>query len=164
MNAGITKDSQRLLGGDFSIQLTHRPISSKANEYIKKIGLVSTVHNMRAMAKTDKSDRRTLIELKAIDNAYPLYGQIKLSPDISLRQALIIEDGQMGAVIDPALRQRLNLGLGDTIRIGNNTFTIRAEIIDEPDRVVRFTSFGPRVMIHSSALETDPSSTHCSFF
>ena len=153
MNAGITKDSQRLLGGDFSIQLTHRPISSKANEYIKKIGLVSSIHNMRAMAKTDKSDRRTLIELKAIDNAYPLYGQIKLSPDISLRQALIIEDGQMGAVIDPALRQRLNLGLGDTIRIGNNTFTIRAEIIDEPDRVVRFTSFGPRVMIHSSALE-----------
>ena len=66
-NAGITKDSQRLLGGDFSIQLTHRPISSKANEYIKKIGLVSSIHNMRAMAKTDKSDRRTLIELKAID-------------------------------------------------------------------------------------------------
>ena len=103
---------------------------------------------MRAMAKTDKSDRRTLVELKAIDNAYPLYGQVRLSPDISLRKALIIEDGQMGAVIDPALRQRLNLGLGDTIKIGNNTFTIRAEIIDEPDRVVRFTSFGPLSLIH----------------
>ena len=153
MNAGITKDSQRLVGGDFSIQLTHRPISSKANEYIKKIGRVSSIHNMRAMAKTDKSDRRTLIELKAIDNAYPLYGQIKLSPDISLRQALIIEDGQMGAVIDPALSQRLNLGIGDRIKIGNNFFIIRAEIIDEPDRVVRFTTFGPRVMIHSSTLE-----------
>ena len=108
---------------------------------------------MRAMATTDKSDRRTLIELKAIDNAYPLYGEIKLSPDISLQQALSIKDGQMGTVIDPTLRQRLNLSLGDTIKIGNNSFTIRAEIIDEPDRVVRFTSFGPRVMIHSSTLE-----------
>ena len=153
MNAGITKDSQRLLGGDFSIQLTHRPISPDANEYIKKIGPVSAIHNMRAMAKTDKSDRRTLIELKAIDNAYPLYGEIKLSPDISLQQALSIKDGQMGTAIDPTLRQRLNLSLGDTIKIGNNSFTIRAEIIDEPDRVVRFTSFGPRVMIHSSTLE-----------
>ena len=108
---------------------------------------------MRAMVKTDKSDRRTLIELKAVDDVHPLFGQIKLFPDISLRQALRTEDGQMGAVIDPALSQRLNLGIGDKIKIGNNFFIIRAEIIDEPDRVVRFTTFGPRVMIHSSTLE-----------
>ena len=153
MNAGITKDSQRLLGGDFSIQLTHRPISPEANEYIQTVGRVSAINNMRAMAKTDKSERRTLIELKAVDDVYPLFGQIKLFPDISLRQALRTEDGQMGAVIDPALSQRLNLGIGDRIKIGNNFFIIRAEIIDEPDRVVRFTTFGPRVMIHSSTLE-----------
>ncbi|MFL2934339.1 MAG: ABC transporter permease [Thalassobaculaceae bacterium] len=153
MNAGITKDSQRLLGGDFSIQLTHRPISPEANEYIQTVGRVSAINNMRAMVKTDKSERRTLIELKAVDDVYPLFGQIKLFPDISLRQALRTEDGQMGAVIDPALSQRLNLGIGDKIKIGNNFFIIRAEIIDEPDRVVRFTTFGPRVMIHSSTLE-----------
>ena len=37
MNTGIINDSQRLLGGDFSIQLTHRPITREAYDYIKKI-------------------------------------------------------------------------------------------------------------------------------
>ena len=153
MNTGIINDSQRLLGGDFSIQLTHRPITREAYDYIKKIGQISTINNMRAMAKTVRDGRRTLIELKAVDDPYPLFGSIKLSPDMSIRDALSNQNDEIGAIIAPALSQRLKLNLGDKIKIGDATFTIRAEIVDEPDRVVRFTTFGPRTMIHSKNLD-----------
>ena len=39
MNAGITKDSQRLLGGDFSIQLTPDPFLLTQMNISKKLGL-----------------------------------------------------------------------------------------------------------------------------
>ena len=152
MNAGITNDSRNLLGGDLSIQLSHRPISDGALSFLTKNGRVSKINNMRAMARTPNGVRRTLIELKAVDDFYPLFGAVKLSPNIPLAAALDTVDGRMGTVIDPALSQRLNLKLGDQLKIGEAIFTIRAEIINEPDKVVRFTTFGPRTMIHSQNL------------
>ena len=67
--------------------------------------------------------RHSLIELKAVDAAYPLYGKLVLTPPQPLATALGRGvDGVFGAVVDPALLGRLGLKIGDTFAIGDGSF------------------------------------------
>ena len=152
MRAGIEKDSRRLLGGDIEIELDHRAIPPEARAVLDAAGRVSAVTDFRAMVRPAGSGQRSLVELKAVDEAYPLFGDVVLSPSVPIHQALAVRDGVPGVLVDPALVQRLELSLGDVLQIGETGFEVRAEIIQEPDRTVRFATFGPRVMIAESAL------------
>ena len=104
---------------------------------------------MRAMARIQSGDRRSLIELKAVDPAYPLYGAVALAPAQSLGEALDRRDENFGAAVDPAILDRLGLRLGDSIKIGDATLKLRATIDHEPDacpalNLARGSSFRPR--------------------
>jgi putative ABC transport system permease protein len=152
MHTGISRDARQLLGGDVSIRTTHRTMPAEARATLGEAGRVSEAVTMRAMARPATGDRRTLIELKAVDDVYPLIGAVKLAPAIPLAKALEERNGTMGAIIDPPLARRLGLALGDKLRIGQHDFEVRAELVKEPDRTIRFATFGPRVMIASAAL------------
>ena len=107
---------------------------------------------MRAMVRTPDGDRRSLIELKAVDPAYPLYGAVALSPVQDLAAALDRRDGRFGAAVDPTILDRLGLVLGDSIKIGEATLQLRATIEREPDAAAGGLQFGPRVIIAAQAL------------
>ncbi|MGE4562390.1 MAG: FtsX-like permease family protein, partial [Rhodospirillales bacterium] len=57
-----------------------------------------------------------------------------------------------GAVVDANLLTRLGLKLGERIRVGTATFELRATVVHEPDRVATVFSFGPRLLISTTAL------------
>ena len=46
-------------------------------------GTVSVISLTRAMARTDDG-RSTLVEVKAVDNAYPLFGSVVTDPQLPL--------------------------------------------------------------------------------
>ena len=94
---------------------------------------MSEIASMRAMGRTLDGDRRSLIELKAVDSAYPLYGAVALSPAQSLAAALGSRGGVFGAAVDPAILNRLGLKIGDNIKVGAAVLQLRAAIerIDE---------------------------------
>ena len=152
MHTGISRDARQLLGGDISVRMSHRTMPADARATLEQAGQVSEAITMRAMAQSGKGGRRTLVELKAVDGVYPLIGAMALEPAMSLALALEERDGTMGVVIDPSLSRRLGVVVGDRLRIGNHNFKIRAEIAKEPDRTIRFATFGPRVMVASAAL------------
>ena len=89
-----------------------------------------------------------LVELKAVDSLYPMVGAVTLKPAIDLQQALA--DG--GAVVERTVLNRLGLKVGDSLRLGEGSVTIRAEIEREPDRITNIFSLGPRVMIGTDTL------------
>ncbi|MEJ2492643.1 MAG: FtsX-like permease family protein, partial [Desulfuromonadales bacterium] len=91
------------------------------------------------------------VELKAVDDRYPLYGAIGIQPSQPLLQALSSSD-RPGALVEGSLLDRLKLAVGDPIRIGDATFAIRGVITSEPDRRVRAFNLGPRVMISLDGL------------
>ena len=98
-------------------------------------------------------DASALVELKAVDGAYPLYGTVELDGASDLATALAPIDGRWGAAVDPIVLDRLGLALGDTVRIGEATLELRATIRREPDRAGGGTfTLGPRVMIAEPAL------------
>lgn len=152
MMAGVERDAREILGGDVDFRLTHRPASPEQVDWFRASGRLSEMVEMRAMARRADGDRRTLIELKAVDGAYPLYGAVTLAGDGALGDALARRDGIAGAVIDASLGARLGLTVGDRIVVGDGSFEVRGVIAREPDRAVSFASFGPRVMISGEAL------------
>jgi putative ABC transport system permease protein len=152
VDRGLDEDARALLGGDIELHLVHRPASGAERGFLAARGALSEVAEMRAMARTEDGDRRSLIQLKAVDQAYPLYGAMALAPAEGLAAALAQRDGRWGVVVAPGLLQRLHIKVGDTIRIGETGFTVRAAVTHEPDAIAGVLAFGPRVMIAAPAL------------
>ncbi len=151
---GLNRDARVLLGGDVDLRSIHVPVAPAARDFADAEGTLTEIINMRAMAARagDADGRRALVELKAVANAYPLVGAVTLSPAGPLDGALAFRDGVDGAVIDRALAARLGLTLGDVLEVGDARFAVRAFIDKEPDRVVSFATFGPRLMVALPAL------------
>ena len=95
--AGIKADARDLLGGDAEVRLAYRRVDAAERAFLVQGGRLSEIATMRAMARTQSGDRRSLIELKAVDPAYPLYGMVALAPAQSLGGALDRRGGHFGA-------------------------------------------------------------------
>lgn len=154
VRTALREDARMLLGGDVEVSFTHRQMTDEQRAALRAGGPVSMFAEMRAMARTD--DRRILVELKAIDSAYPLLGDLTLETGPVTQQALgallAPRDGLAGAVLERTTMTRLGLNTGDRIRVGDAEFAVRAVIVQEPDRTTNPITLGPRAMIAYDAL------------
>ncbi len=157
---GFVKDSLRadaktIQGGDLSIQRVHLPLDPPDLELLRSLGAVSGYAGLRTMARTPDHPDRTpaLIEIKAVDDGYPLFGSVLLASGQPLKQALAARDGLPGLVGDSQLLARLQARVGDVVRIGTQDFRISDELRREPDRASAGFSFGPRVVMSLDSLK-----------
>src|SRR5579884_2304481 len=107
----------------------------------------------RSMRRSGDGAQQSLIELKAVDAAYPLAGAVRLSPAQPLAAALAERDGVFGAAVEAPVASRLGLALGDRFRIGEAELQLRALIEREPDLEGGGLVFGPAVLIATAALD-----------
>ncbi len=154
---GLEEDAQAILGGDIALRQIHQPITDDQRAYLAAAGPTSGIADLRAMARVGSDDaaRRSLVELRAADAAYPLYGALETEPTLSREALLGQRNGRWGAAVEPNLLERLGIAVGDVIRVGDTELDVRAIIGHEPDRVggaARFFVLGPRVLISDSAL------------
>lgn len=144
--SGLLNDAGSLLGGDLEVRLEQRPLSEPERDFLTQRGEISEVLEMRTMVSGPDVTQRLLVELKAVDTVYPLYGELRLQP--AARDTVLPRP----AFVDPRLLERLNLEIGDSLEIGRATFAIAARIDSEPDRSARIFSLGPRVLIAQNDL------------
>ncbi|HKO07026.1 MAG TPA: ABC transporter permease, partial [Alphaproteobacteria bacterium] len=101
VDGALKGDAKALLGGDVDLTLAHREASAAEHRAMQAAGLVSTSADLRAMTRAaeaaEGTGKRLLVELKAVDRHYPLYGALELSPPISAAVALAARDGVFGA-------------------------------------------------------------------
>ena len=142
---GLRENARALLGGDVEVDLSTGAATPEQLAYFRAQAIeVSAIRDLRAMVRpTASATLPALVEMKAVDAAYPLYGEVKLDPPQALQEALA--DG--GAVAERELFDRLGLSVGDRVHVGDATFVLRARIIEEPDRTAGPFSLGPRLMI-----------------
>lgn len=147
----LERDGRALLGGDVELRLVHMPASSEQQNWLaentERMGELAT---LRATAYGP--EQRRLVELKAVDDAYPLFGEMELADGIAFDGALARKDGVWGGVSEAGLLERLNIKVGDTVRLGDINIQIRGVIATEPDKAVGFFNFGPRLMVSMDAL------------
>lgn len=148
---GLDEQGQPLLGGDLEFALVHRQTTEKELAFITSRGEVSRAATVRGMALT--ADNTALVEVKAIDGNYPLYGAVVLEGGMPLSEAIATRDGVAGAAADPLLLGRLGIKVGDRVKVGSSEIEIRALIKSEPDRLSDGIVLGPRLMISQPTLE-----------
>lgn len=147
--AGLAADGARLLGGDIEVDVYYTPLTAAQRDWAASRGAaLSQIIEMRAMAIAP-SGERSLVELKAVDAAYPLYGQLRLAPDTA---SLAERNGRFGLALDGSVAERLALTPGDAVRIGEATFTFVGVVAEEPDRVASPAVLGPRALVLDAAI------------
>ncbi|MEQ8388828.1 MAG: FtsX-like permease family protein [Alphaproteobacteria bacterium] len=179
VSQGIRDQGRMILGGDASLRLTHRPATPAQLAHLEDAGRVSRITTLRAMARREgpvasaaEIDRepgsdmgpdaasgpgRRLVELKAVDSAYPLFGEVEIVPPQDLAAALAPRPSAAGpipgALADASLMATLDLSVGSRLRLGEAVFEVRGEIAFEPDKGVSPGIFGPRLLISEPGLE-----------
>jgi putative ABC transport system permease protein len=144
---GMLEQGQPMLGGDIEFSIIHRQASDAELAFMRAKGEVSRVATLRAMAM--HGDQTALIEAKAVEPNYPLYGNLELEGDVFRDQ---LSDSS-SVLVDPLLMGRLGMAVGDTLRIGVADFVVRGLITREPDRLADGFVLGPRVLMNEDALQ-----------
>ncbi|GAB4355206.1 MAG: ABC transporter permease [Oricola sp.] len=150
---GIAEQGQVILGGDLRFELNHRTATDAERAFLDSLGKVAVSAGMRSMARLEDESDQSLVELKAVDDSYPLYGELKTAPALGREALYGVRDGRYGAAVQQILLDRLGLAPGDSIRIGNAVFEIRALIVSEPDAVSDGFQFAPRVLTSMEGLK-----------
>jgi putative ABC transport system permease protein len=112
--------------------------------------LVTPVTETLSMVSAEHTMDPLLVALKAVDPArYPFYGTVEFAPAAKVRD--VLTDDTVAVADD--LLVRLNLHVGDRLKIGNKLFRIAAVVVNEPDRLSGSMGAGPRVLISQKGLD-----------
>jgi putative ABC transport system permease protein len=161
----VTKEARSLLGGDLEIRLSWQvsPAGQAVLDSLNDRGVAST-HISELVAMAAKAESSTtgqptqIIELKAVEPQYPLYGSLRLEPDVGLAELLRRQTGNcperlcFGVVVQESLLIRMGLAVGDRLKIGQGQFVITGVVRTEPDRMANAFSLGPRVFMSQEGL------------
>ena len=145
IGSAISEQGQPLLGGDIEYKLLQREADQQELAAFKAAGQVSTIIRTRAMVARADGEEAVLGELKAVDAAYPLFGQLTLA-----KGALVVRPGPGDVALAPALAERLRVKPGNRVRIGEGQFRVVGVIDEEPDKIGSGFAFGPTSLINLS--------------
>ena len=153
---GIESQGRTLLGGDLAVRMMYHGVDAGQQKALEDYGAVSASADLRGMARTEDAAKSTLVEVKAVDDAYPMVGKVQFAAPadgLTLPQVFAQKGDAWGVAVDQSVLDRLGVRLGDRIKLGTQDFEIRAVIAKEPDKVGTggFT-LGPRFLISRAAL------------
>ena len=149
---GLAEDGRRLLGGDLAVAGGAQPLPDALGAWLRERGArVSGIVSMRSMLIAPSGERQ-LVELKAVDGAYPLLGQAVLDPPGSLQDTLALRGGRPGLVAERVVLDRLGVRPGALLRLGDATVEVRGALTAEPDRIAAPAFLAPRAMVSAAAL------------
>ena len=149
---GLASQAREILGGDLYVSVENRDFTDQERAAFDALGTTTYTAAARAMAEAPSGERR-LVSLRGVDGRFPLAGTVKVDGAPDLKAALADRDGAPGAVVEPALLDRLHLKLGDRFTAGPMTLRASAILVSEPDGLSRGFALGPRVLVRRETLE-----------
>lgn len=149
----LLAEARTLMAADLMVRVFEEPspaqtalFDSLESRGARRTRITETI----SMLTAGESDPPTFCGIKAVDpEAYPFYGQVKLEPPLSLREALTPD----AIVVSEDLFTRLPLKVGSQVRLGEGDFRIAAIVRTEPDRMTGSMNVGSRVMMSRAGLE-----------
>ena len=146
LSAQSAARAQFVLGGDLSIEARRQFSDTERQEWEHEFTFEKSTqyYGLFSMLRT-KADTQ-LVSVGVFDDAYPLYGEFKLSgPKFSSDVARVW--------VDPEVQDLLKISDGQKIQIGEGEFLFSGVITEDPSRLFRGMGFAPRVLIHRNYLK-----------
>lgn len=151
LDRALAHEGKRLAGGDLELRASRAPGPEVDARLARLSGAGAAVVNVRelvAMARQPRNGATSLVELKAVEPGWPLYGAVRTRPARPLAELLAGD----GVLVEEALLARLRLGVGEALEIGAARLTVTGVIDHEPDRA-GLVALGPRVLLGTRALD-----------
>jgi putative ABC transport system permease protein len=155
IEAALVRDASQMLGGDLVIEskrnVDNAPWLSILNkpEYAGLNQAQSVV--FPSVVPSDRVD--LLVSLKAVNNTYPLRGQLTVRNAQGQDEKVTSGPPQGELWVDQGVLGSLDVQLGDSVQVGEITRPVTRVILVEPDRGGGFVNFAPRVMMNTADLE-----------
>ena len=144
--SALDSHGREMLGGDLELTVSQRRATVEELAAFAAAGKVSETVAMRAMADAGRGP--VLVDLRGVDDRWPLVGRARLAPGALAPRP---HDGQVA--IAPALAERLNVRVGDRLRIGRASLRIVGLLAEEPDRLGAGFTLGPPVLVDLAGLD-----------
>jgi putative ABC transport system permease protein len=142
----VRAQSRALFGGDvvFEARSGWTTSADSLLDALRQQGMTITkATSFASMALSPRTGLTRLVQVRAVGEGYPLYGEITTSPAgrwSSLQQG-------RNLIAEPALFLALDAHAGDSISIGSTTFALVAAIQNAPTRTGFSTVLGPAVFM-----------------
>jgi len=153
--------SQAFLGADVAVT-SRRPLSEAEIRRLDDIAGSDArrARSVQLFSMAGAGPAARLVELRAIDAAYPLYGAIALedgtgtgAPAAGPTPARRALRESRGAWIDPALEAQLGVRPGDRLRVGRTDFRVLGFVDRDGGRATSGFSIAPRVYVDLAHLD-----------
>ena len=154
LKSEIKSKRAEMLGGNFELSTTYQEFPKNLKKWLEENGATTQIIELRTMLSYNSQSqiKRRIVELKAVDNNYPLIGKVVISPNQELKLSLNTKKNTKNILIDKSLKDQLGINVGDLINLGKSKFKIDGIIEKEPDRMFSFATFGPRVLLSKESL------------
>ncbi|USR59117.1 ABC transporter permease [Lelliottia amnigena] len=144
MEKGLSQQSREFMAGDRTLSSSRDVPQAWIDEAQKrglKVGKQLTFQTMTFAADTPQ-----LASVKAVDDVYPMYGELQTNPPgLKPTSGLVL--------LAPRLMALLNLKTGDNIDVGDATLKIAGEVVQEPDSGFNPFQMAPRLLMNTADVE-----------
>jgi predicted lysophospholipase L1 biosynthesis ABC-type transport system permease subunit len=153
VDSSLDTKAKVLLGADLGIS-SRFPITQKQKEDIKsKLPEVKSYsEGLSTVSMISAKDRARLMEVVKINEGYPYYGGLLFKDSSTYPQEKVLPKADEVWAYKEAL-ELLGLKLGDRVKIGKESFTIKKIIEEDSLKTVSFSGFMPKIYMSEEGLE-----------
>lgn len=148
LRSAVNDQSRSLLGADLVIT-SRRPFGEGQRKFFESFkGELSEGAYLSAMISFPKSNDGRLIQLRAVEDNFPFYGEFTTEPaaaENTFRRG--------GVLVEESLLAQYNAQVGDPVKLGRWTGVIAGKLRQVPGETVAFGAFAPRVYISVADLQ-----------
>ena len=141
MEKGLSQQSREFMAGDRTLS-SSRDVPQAWIDEARKQGL-KVGQQLSFQTMTFAADTPQLASVKAVDDIYPMYGELQTEPpDLKPTAGSVL--------LAPRLMALLNLKTGDSIDVGDATLKIAGEVVQEPDSGFNPFQMAPRLLMNTA--------------
>ena len=144
----IALQSKALMGADYIIDSNQLP-TEKVQTIIDSLGSSGREVKFASMAAFPKNGLSKLIQVRGIEGAFPLYGELETVPKTASKDY----QNQKGALVDATLMLQYRLKPGDSVKVGALTFPIVGSVVSAPGSSAISATVAPPVILPFSFIE-----------
>ena len=148
----IASRSRAMLTADLSVT-ARRQLSQEENQIMRKLLPEGTMscETVDFFSMVSGANRSRLVQVRAIEGDFPFYGELKLEANPNSQTAKPLQESKT-TWISQDLSQQLSLKEGDSIKLGDTTFTVAGVIREEPSGSRQLLAMAPRLYVGRNQL------------
>tara|TARA_E500000178_G_scaffold58451_1_gene54971 strand:+ start:1278 stop:3770 length:2493 start_codon:yes stop_codon:yes gene_type:complete len=145
----LNNNARVLLGGDFEVDTRNKKIEKNFLDELEKRSIVSSTIEFSTMltGALDDDTNAFFIRLKAVDEQYPLYGQVYSKPENAMQR---LQSEENSIVVNRKIFETLNLKVNDIVYVKQSPFKVVGYVETVPD-LGRALLFGDFAIVSNKA-------------